>query len=274
MIGMSTMITRLVAACARRPYVVLAVAAVTAVAGYASQRSLARDAIPDLSDPQLVLIAEWMGHSAPEVAAGVTEVLTGALEGVPGSTAVRGSSMAGMAYVDVVFQSEGGLSEGRAESARRVAAVRPRLPAAVHVRLGPNVSATSWVLQYALLPPEHKPAMPMGEAKHRGPGAEIRPLREFQDKTLRPALAGIPGVAEVATLGGESEEVVVQTTDAELRAAGAAFSDVATALRTRLDRSPRPTAPHELEHDPLLGKLTRISVQPAMSGGAADVDGV
>ena len=79
------MITRIVAACARRPYVVLAAAALTAAAGYASQRGLARDAIPDLSNPQLVLVAEWMGHSAPEVASQVTEVLTGGLEGVPGS---------------------------------------------------------------------------------------------------------------------------------------------------------------------------------------------
>src|SRR3954464_13181852 len=107
--------------------------------------------------------------------------------------------------------------------------------------------------------------MPMGEAKHRGPGAEIRPLREFQDKVLRPALVGIPGVAEVATLGGEREEVVVQTTDAELRAAGAAFSGVAMGRRARLDRVPRPTTPDDLEHEPVLGKLTRVSVQPAMS---------
>ena len=62
--------------------------------------------------------------------------------------------------------------------------------------------------------------MPMGEAEHRGPGADVRPLREFQENVLRPALVGIPGVAEVATLGGERDEVVVQTTDAELRAAG------------------------------------------------------
>ena len=267
------MITRIVAACARRPYVVLAATALTAAAAYASQRGLARDAIPDLSDPQLVLVAEWMGHPAPEVASQVTEVITGALEGVPGSKAVRGSSMADMAYVDVVFASEAALPAGRAEIVRRIDALRPRLPAAVHIQVGPEASATGWVLQYALRPPEGKKPMPMGEAKHRGPGAEIRPLREFQDKVLRPALVGIPGVAEVATLGGEREEVVVQTTDAELRAAGAAFSDVATALRARLRAVPGPTAPHDLEHDPVLAKLARVSVQPAMSSGAADVNG-
>jgi len=268
------MITRIVGACARRPYVVLAAAALTAAAGYGSQRGLARDAIPDLSDPQLVLVAEWMGHSAPEVASQVTQVITGALEGLPGSKAVRGSSMADMAYVDVGFVSAAALPAGRAEIVRRIDALRPRLPAALHVQVGPEASATGWVLQYALRPPEGKKPMPMGEAKHRGPGADIRPLREFQDNVLRPALIGIAGVAEVATLGGDREEVVVQTTDAELRAAGAAFSDVATALRAKLGRAPRPTTPHDLEHDPVLGRLTRVSVQPAMSTGAADVNGV
>jgi copper/silver efflux system protein len=268
------MITRVVAACARRPYVVLAAAALTAAAAYASQRSLARDAIPDVSDPQLVLVAEWMGHPAPEVASQLTEVLTGGLEGVPGSTAVRGSSMAGMAYVDVVFGTEAALPAGRMEIVRRLGALRDRLPAAAHVQVGPLASATGWVLQYALLPPVTKQPMPMGEAKHRGPGAELRPLREFQDKVLRPALAEIPGVAEVATLGGMGEEVVVQTTDAELRAAGAAVSDVVTALRGRLDASPRPTSAQDLHQDPVLAKLTRVQVAESMSSGAADVDGI
>src|SRR4051794_9194228 len=156
------MITRIVAACARRPYLVLAAAALTAAAGYASQRGLARDAIPDLSDPQLVLVAEWMGHPAPEVASQVTQVITGALEGIPGSKAVRGSSMADMAYVDVGFGSAAALPAGRAEIVRRVDALRPRLPAALHIQIGPEASATGWGVQYALRPPEGKKPMPMG----------------------------------------------------------------------------------------------------------------
>jgi Cu(I)/Ag(I) efflux system membrane protein CusA/SilA len=266
------MIARVVAACARRPYVVLVVAALTAAGGYLSQRSLARDAIPDLSDPQLVLVAEWMGHPAPEVAAQVTHVLTGALEGVPGSTAVRGTSMTGMAYVDVVFASAAAVTEGRADIVRRVTALRSRLPPAAHVQIGPAASATGWVLQYALVPSETKQPMPMGEATHRGPGAALRPLREFQERVLRPALIGIPGVAEVALLGGEREEIVVETTDAQLRAAGAAFSDVVAELRHTLDHG-RPTAPADLARGPLLGKLARVKIGPMMAGGAADVDG-
>ncbi len=84
--------------------------ALAAVGGLVARRSLARDVIPDLSDPQVVLVADWMGHPATEVATRVTEVMTGALAGVPGSTAVRGTSMSGMAYVDVVFDSVSALA--------------------------------------------------------------------------------------------------------------------------------------------------------------------
>ena len=160
--------------------------------------ALARDAIPDLSDPQLVLVAEWMGHSAPEVAAQVTEVLTGALEGVPGSTTVRGSSMADMAYVDVVFKSDAALPAGRAEIVRRVDALRRRLPAAVHIQVGPEASATGWVLQYALVRRRGSRRCRWARRNIAARAAELRPLREFQEKVLRPALVGIPGVAEVA----------------------------------------------------------------------------
>ena len=179
-----------------------------------------------------------------------------------------------MAYVDVVFKSDAALPAGRAEIVRRVAALRPRLPPRRPHPDRPGGVGDGLGAAIRAGPPEKKQAMPMGEAKHRGPGAELRPLREFQENVLRPALVGIPGVAEVALLGGDREEVVVQTTDAELRAAGAAFSDVATALRARLDRTPRPTGgARSRAATPLLRKLTRVSVQPAMASGAADVDG-
>ncbi len=89
----------------RHPLKVLLVALGIAGASYLGQLSLARDVLPDLSDPQVVLFAEWMGHPALEVSTDVTQVLTDALQGVPGSTAIRGQSMAGMAFLDVIFGS-------------------------------------------------------------------------------------------------------------------------------------------------------------------------
>ncbi len=270
------MIARLVAACARRPALVLVAAALAGFGAHLAERALARDVIPDLSDPQVVLVVDWMGHSAAEVASRVTETLTGALEGVPGSTAVRGTSMSGMAYVDVVFDSTAALSGGRAEIARRVAALRPRLPGAAQVEVGPAASATGWVFQYALIP--QKPdVMPMLEAQQAGAGGPLRPLREFQDQVLRPALAAVPGVAEVASLGGERDELLVETSAEQLHAAGAATSDAVDALSALLAGHPAAT-PAEITaavgRSPLLARVASARLAPAMPTGIADVDGL
>src|SRR3954470_22791639 len=114
------MIQRIVVGAARHPWVVLGVTLVLALGSVFAERKLARDVIPDLSDPQIGLVAEWMGHPATEVATRVTESLTHALDGVPGCTAVRGSSMTGMAYVDAVFDAPSALAAGRREIAARV----------------------------------------------------------------------------------------------------------------------------------------------------------
>jgi Cu/Ag efflux pump CusA len=143
--------------------------------------------------------------------------VTGALEGVPGSTAVRGSSMADMAYVDVVFRSEAALPRARRDRPphRRAAAAA----AGRRSRPGrPEASATGWVLQYALRPPEGSSRCRWARPSIAGRARQIRRCASSRTGAA-PALIGIPGVAEVATLGGEREEVVVQTTDAELRAA-------------------------------------------------------
>ena len=89
------MIARVVAWSARHHRVVILAALLAALGGELARRRLPRDVIPDVSDAQIVLVAEWMGHPAAEVAAEVTTRLTRALDAVPGATAVRGSSMAG-----------------------------------------------------------------------------------------------------------------------------------------------------------------------------------
>jgi Cu(I)/Ag(I) efflux system membrane protein CusA/SilA len=213
-------ITRAVAWSARHPWTVIFAAAILAVGGEFARRALSRDAVPDLSDPQIVLVADWMGHPATEVAAAVTNLLTSALEGVPGSTAVRGTSMSGMAYVDVVFTSPSSLASGRRAIVERVDKARPRLPANARIEIGPQASSTGWVYQYVLFDPSR--------------GESPLTLRRFQDDVLRPALASIPGVAEIASVGGGVQQVVVQAWPEQLRARRLAFSDVLSALHTVL----------------------------------------
>jgi Cu(I)/Ag(I) efflux system membrane protein CusA/SilA len=214
------MIAPLVAWSARHHRTVIAAALLAAAAGELARRAVSRDVFPDLADPQIVLVADWMGHPATEVATAVTQVLTGALEGLPGSTAIRGSSMAGMAYVDVLFGSAESLESGRQAIVERVAGVRGRLPGNARVQVGPLASSTGWVFQYLLADPTR--------------GESLVALRRFQDDVLRPALASIPGVAEVASVGGDLEQIVVSVRSDELRERGLAFSDVVQSLRSAL----------------------------------------
>ena len=208
---------RLMAWSARRSRMILIVALLIAVAGGLARRSLPRDAITDVSDPQIVLYADWMGHPTVEVAARITGPLTSLLDGIPASTAVRGTSMPGMAYVDVVFASSSDLDNGRAEIVRRVAAQRERLPATARLQIGPLASSTGWVFQYALVDP----------ARRMSP----LELRRIQDEIVGPALASLPGVAEVAPLGGAVQQLSVEASPDLLRAHGMAFSDLVPAIR-------------------------------------------
>lgn len=147
------MMARIVAWCTRHSWIVIACAIALALAGELSRRRLSRDAVPDLSDPQIGVVADWMGHPATEVATRVSQVLTDALRSVPGSTAIRGSSMSGMAYVDVLFGSSADLEDRRQEILQRVAECRDKLPANVRVQVGPAASSTGWIFQYALVNP-------------------------------------------------------------------------------------------------------------------------
>jgi Cu(I)/Ag(I) efflux system membrane protein CusA/SilA len=273
---------RIVLACARRPLRVLFFTALVASASFLYQRKLPRDALPDLSDPQIVLVAEWMGHPADDVAARVTDSLTRALSDVPGATAVRGASMAGMSYVDVVFGSVDQATNGRTEIAARVARLRSELPAEVRVRVGPAASSTGWVFQYALMPPKSD-AMPMAEKAHQDTADVLAPLREFQDTVLRPQLEKVPGVAEVATVGGYPKEVRVETTAGQLRGANVALSDVIEAVRSRVRAEPGATPESLASAVSVAGAPTEATVPLtrvadvvtglAMPDGVADVDG-
>jgi Cu(I)/Ag(I) efflux system membrane protein CusA/SilA len=252
-------IARLVSWSARHWRVVIAAALVLAATGELGRRGLRRDAVPDLSSPQIVLIADWMGHPATDVAHDVTRLLTSALAGVPGATAVRGSSMSGMAYVDVVFASPSQLEEGRRAIVERTAGVRAQLPANVRLEVGPLASSTGWVFQYALIDPTMRQS--------------ALALRRLQDQRLKPALASLPGVAEVASVGGDRQELVVEVEPERLRARAIAFSDVVSAVRAAIGAQPRASV-DRLRALPLIGEVARVRVVDEMPSGRADFQGV
>ena len=226
------MIRNLVAWCTRRYRLVLVIALLAAVGGEWSRRSLSRDAVPDLSDPQIGVVVDWMGHPASEVATRVTQVLTEALKSVPGVTTVRGASMSGTAYVDVVFASASSLEPGREELKKRVANLHGQLPQNMRLQIGPQATSTGWVYQYALFNHSSLAGVPIG--------------RTVQEELLRPALMAVPGVAEVASVGETAQELVVEAEPDRLRARGVAFSDVVAAVRSEAHGDP------DLQHIELL----------------------
>jgi len=262
-------IQRVVAFCMRHHWLVIACALVLAAAGDAGRRALARDIIPDLSEPQIVLVADWMGHPASEVAEAVTRPLTSALDGLPGTTAVRGASMSGMAYVDVVFGAAEDLARGRAAILARVEKTRTQLPNAVRLQVGPEASSTGWVFQYALSDPARS--------------ASLVELRRIQEQVLRPALQAIPGVAEVASVGGGVEQIVVEARPEQLRARGLAFSDLLATLRPLLASKQATldqlSAARVISPEVNPGSSTRLAdvalvhVTPDMPSGSADLAG-
>jgi Cu(I)/Ag(I) efflux system membrane protein CusA/SilA len=252
---------RIVAWCTRHHWIVLAIAVALGIGGELARRGLSRDVIPDLSDPQIVLIADWMGHPAPQVASDVTQVLTRGLDGIPGATTVRGTTMTGMAYIDVLFGSPRDLARGRAAIVERVAGLR--LPPAVRIQIGPLASSTGWVFEYALTDPKkHKSALE---------------LRQFQDDVLRPALASIRGVAEVASLGGDVQQVQIEARPYDLRNHRVAFSDVVAALGPALAAHPASLAALQATPVPPTGTLLRdvaaVRLADDMPSGVADLGG-
>jgi Cu(I)/Ag(I) efflux system membrane protein CusA/SilA len=266
------MIARAIRWSASHALLVIGIAALAIVAGIVARRKLPQDVIPDLADPQMGLVVEWMGHPASEVAAAVTDVLTRAFDGVPGGT-VRGSSMAGMAYVTVVFESSAQLARGRAAVLDRLERARGELPPNVRVQIGPDVSSAGWAYQYALV-----------DRSNTEDALSPLTLRRLQDTVVRPGLRTIPGVAEVASVGGATPAIVVECRADRLRAQGLAFADVASALREHLQSHAVTTAaalgdvrianpPGRSEAPLRIADVGRVRVAEDMPTGIADLDG-
>ncbi|MES1210010.1 MAG: efflux RND transporter permease subunit, partial [Pseudomonadota bacterium] len=262
------MIARLVGWSGRHPRLIVLAGLLVAAAGLTARRRLPRDVIPDLSDPQVVVLVDWMGHPAVEVDRAVTQVLTRSLDGVAGSRAVRGTTMTGMAYLEVVFGTEAQSAAGRQEIGARLAALRGALPPTARVLMGPDASSTGWVFQYAVVDP--------------GQRLPQRDLRRLQDDVIRPRLAAIPGVAEVASVGGTTPELFVEARPEALTARGVAFSDLVAAVAASTARPDARVADLpllDLRSAGVQGGAWRLAdvaelhVTDGMPSGMADLDG-
>ena len=211
------MVARIIEWCARNRLVVLVGVAVATAAAVWSIRSVKLDAIPDLGDPQVIVFSEWMGRSPTLVEDQVTYPIASKLIGTPHVKDVRGASMFGMSFVYVIFEEGTDPYWARTRVLEQLGALRASLPEDVNPVLGPAASGVGWAFQYTLVD---------RSGKHG-----LDDLRAFQDFTLRYALGQVPGVAEVASVGGFQKQYQVTIDPAKLRTAGVTLDEVLGRIR-------------------------------------------
>lgn len=210
------MIDRVVDFSVRHKGVVFFSVAVACVIGYWSFATAHLDALPDLGDTQVIVYSRWE-RSPDLVETQVTYPIVTALLGAPHVKAVRGFSDFGYSYVYVIFDDGTDLYWARSRTLEFLSAVLPSLPEGVKSEIGPDATTLGWVFQYALVDTTHQ--------------HDLADLRSYQDWYLRYYLKSVPGVADVAPVGGFTRQFQVNVDPNKLLAYGIAITQVVDAVR-------------------------------------------
>ncbi|HET7497899.1 MAG TPA: CusA/CzcA family heavy metal efflux RND transporter [Candidatus Eisenbacteria bacterium] len=211
------MLARLIAWCARNRGLTLALVLVAAAFGVRALQNTPLDAIPDLSDTQVIISTEWMGRSPDLVEDQITYPIVTALRSAPGVQYVRGLSMIGDSFVYVVFKDGVDVYWARSRVLEYLASLQGRLPEGVTPQLGPDATGVGWVFEYALV-----------DTTGRN---DLSQLRSFQDWYLRYWLQSVDGVAEVASVGGFVRQYQVDLDPRRLESYKISLKDVDMAIR-------------------------------------------
>jgi len=215
--GATRLLGGVIAGSARNPVFTLALVGGLAIWGWWALARGPLDALPDLSDVQVIVFTEWPGRSPDLVEDQITYPLSTALLAVPGVRVVRGQSMFGMSFVHVIFEDGRDLYWARSRVLEYLSAAQAKLPEGVQPILGPDASGVGWVLQYALV----------DTSGHH----DLQQLRSLQDWQIRFALQSVEGVAEVASVGGFVKQYQVQLDPTRLLAYRIPVTDVVRAVR-------------------------------------------
>src|SRR5262249_35122188 len=211
------MIARLIAWSARNLVLVLIATSLMTTVGIFALRNLPLDAIPDLSDTQVIIYTEFPGQAPQVVEDQVTYPLTTAMLTVPRSKVVRGFSFFGVSFVYVIFDDGTDIYWARSRVLEYLNQAQAQLPAGVTPRLGPDATGVGWVFEYALVD---------RTGKH-----DAQQLRSLQDWNLRYALTSVKGVAEVASVGGAVKQYQVNVDPQKLLALKVPLRDIKMALQ-------------------------------------------
>ena len=209
------MLSKIIEWSARNRFLVLLATLFITLAGIYSLVKTPLDALPDLSDVQVIVYTEYSGQAPQVVEDQVTYPLTTAMLSVPKSKVVRGFSFFGASFVYVIFEDGTDIYWARSRVLEYLNSIAGRMPSGVSPQLGPDASGVGWVYQYAVLSEKHNLAQ----------------LRTMQDWYLRYQLTKAHGVAEVASIGGFVQQYQVTVDPLKLRAYGIPLSKVSQVIR-------------------------------------------
>ncbi|HWA70733.1 MAG TPA: CusA/CzcA family heavy metal efflux RND transporter [Polyangiaceae bacterium] len=210
-------IERLIDFSARQRFFVFLIALGLTLWGLWSAKNSPLDALPDLSDTQVIVATEWMGRSPTLIENQVTYPIVTSFLGAPKVKTVRGFTMFGMSFVYVVFKDGTDIYWARSRVVEQLAKVKDKLPEGVNPQIGPDATSVGWVFQYALVDESGK--------------RNLQELRSLQDWSMRYWLQGVEGVAEVASVGGYEKEYQVIVDPTRMKARGVSVAQIAGAVR-------------------------------------------
>ncbi len=210
------MIEKIISFSARNRFIVLALTGFAIFAGIWSIGHIALDALPDLSETQVIVYSRW-DRSPDIIEDQVTYPIISSMLGAPRVKAIRGFSDFGYSYVYVIFDEGTDLYWARSRTLEYLSKIQPRLPAGVQTEMGPDATGVGWVFQYALVDES---------GKH-----SLADLRSIQDWSIRYDLQAVPGVAEVASLGGFVRQYQVTVDPNRLASYGIPLMKVVEAIR-------------------------------------------
>jgi Cu(I)/Ag(I) efflux system membrane protein CusA/SilA len=210
------MINKIIEFCAHNKFIVLLIVGMATLGGWYSMRNITLDAIPDLSDTQVIIYSRW-DRSPDIVEDQVTYPIISAMLGVPKVKDIRGFSDFGYSYVYIIFEDGTDIYWARSRTLEYLSNILPKLPQGVNVELARDETAVGWVFQYALVDTTGK--------------RNLAELRSLQDWHLRYAIQSIPGVAEVAPIGGFVRQYQVNLDPAALLAYKLPIDKVVEAIR-------------------------------------------
>jgi Cu(I)/Ag(I) efflux system membrane protein CusA/SilA len=280
------MIEKIIDYCARNQFIVYLGVAFAVVVGVWAIGGIPLDAIPDLTDTQVIIFTEWMGRSPNLVEDQITYPLVASMLSGPRVKVVRGQSMFGMSFIYVIFEDGTNIYWARSRVLEYLSQLQGKLPPGVTPQLGPDATGVGWVYEYALVDES---------GKH-----DLAELRAFQDWHLRYWLASVPGVAEVASVGGFEKQYQVDLDPERLLAYRLPINQVIAAIRAgNLDVGGRSiemtgkeyvvrgrgyiTSTRQLEQVAvgrkpdgtplLLGDVSNVHLGPEMRRGLTELDG-